>query len=89
MTQHINITIKGRVQGVWFRATTKQKALEFGIKGYVKNLLNQNVFIEAEGNPDQLQQFLVWCKNGPPLAHVEEVVTKDNIIQHYTTFEIR
>ena len=89
MIEHMNITVKGRVQGVWFRASTKEIALEIGIKGFVKNLLNKNVYIEAEGSSEQLQQFLNWCKKGPRLSHVVELESNKGLVQHYTSFEIR
>ena len=88
MTKHLNITVNGRVQGVWFRATAKQKAIEIGIKGFVKNLVNRSVYIEAEGSSAQLELFLIWCKKGPPLAHVDGIISEVGAIKHFTTFEI-
>ena len=72
--KHLNITVKGRVQGVWFRARTKEKAEQFGICGFVKNLINGDVYIEAEGAAEPIAEFLKWCKVGPALAHVEEII---------------
>lgn len=89
MIAHIDITVKGRVQGVWFRASTKEQAIELGVKGFVKNLANSNVYIEAEGTPEQLNLFVVWCKMGPPLAHVSEVIQNKGKLKHFDRFEIR
>ena len=89
MIEHIKLTIKGRVQGVWFRASTKQKADKFGIYGYVKNLPNSDVYIEAEATIEQLQKFIIWCNEGPTQARVNEVIEKKGIVESFTNFEIR
>lgn len=74
--QTINILIKGKVQGVYFRQSTKQKANELGITGEVSNLPNGHVFIQASGTEVQLQQLIDWCKQGPPRAIVNSVETE-------------
>ncbi len=89
MIKHIKLTVKGRVQGVWFRASTKQQADELGVLGFVRNLVNGNVYIEAEGTQEQLQLFVIWCKNGPTLAYVSEVIEQKGNPEHFTCFEIR
>lgn len=89
MVKYIKLTVKGRVQGVWFRASTKKQADDLGVRGFVKNLVNGNVYIEAEGTQEQLQLFVIWCKNGPILAHVSEVIEQKGNLQHFTDFEIR
>jgi acylphosphatase len=89
MIKHIKLTVIGRVQGVWFRAKTKEHANELEIKGFVRNLVNGNVYIEAEGTHEKLELFVIWCKNGPPLAHVSEVFEQKGALQNFTRFEIR
>ena len=89
MIDHIKLTIVGRVQGVWFRASTKEQANKIGVKGFVKNLVNGNVYIEVEGTQEQLQLFVIWCKKGPRLAHVNEVIEEHGDLAHFTHFEIR
>ena len=89
MIKHIKITVKGRVQGVWFRAKTMEKALELGVNGFVKNLINGNVYIEAEGTDLQLQNFISWCKIGPSLANVNEVSEIKGSLVNFTLFEIK
>lgn len=89
MVKYIKLTVKGRVQGVWFRASTKKQADDLGVRGFVRNLVNGNVYIEAEGTQEQLQLFVIWCKNGPILAHVSEVIEQKGNLQHFTDFEIR
>ncbi|HEY1202655.1 MAG TPA: acylphosphatase, partial [Niastella sp.] len=61
----ISITVSGLVQGVYYRQSTKEKALELGISGVVKNLPNGDVHILATGTNDQLGQLVEWCKVGP------------------------
>lgn len=59
------INISGWVQGVGFRWRTALEANRLGIKGYVRNLRDGRVYIEAEGAREQLDQFVEWCRNGP------------------------
>ena len=87
--KHIKLTVTGRVQGVWFRASTKEQADNLGVHGFVRNLLNGNVYIEAEGTEEQLQRFVNWCKIGPRLSHVDEVIKEHGNPAHFNCFEIR
>ena len=73
----IRLTIKGKVQGVFFRATAKDIADELGVKGWVKNLPDRNVEITATATEDILQKFIDWCKQGPPKARVDEVIVEE------------
>jgi acylphosphatase len=67
------IHITGRVQGVGFRWRAATEARDRDIKGFVKNLSNGSVYIEAEGPIDELNTFVEWCRMGPGYAHVETV----------------
>jgi len=67
------IRVYGRVQGVGFRYSAVRVAQSHGIKGFVKNLPDGSVFIEAEGSEKQLNTFLVWCRKGPSHSYVESV----------------
>lgn len=89
MTSHINITIKGRVQGVWFRKYTESKAKELGIKGFVRNEPNGNVYAEAEAEQAVLNQFIAWCHVGSPLSSVKEVKWEEGEMKGFEGFEIR
>lgn len=60
-----------------------------GIKGYVKNLTNGKVYIEAEGTDVQLRDFIKWCHQGPPNANVENVEIEFTEIKNFETFSIR
>ncbi|MBU0615514.1 MAG: acylphosphatase, partial [Nanoarchaeota archaeon] len=80
---------KGRVQGVFFRAKTRDKAIQIGIKGWVKNTGN-DVEIVAAGTEEQLSLFLRWCNTGPDIARVDSVdVKKEEQTEKYESFNIR
>ncbi|MEW5914612.1 MAG: acylphosphatase [Thermodesulfobacteriota bacterium] len=65
--------IKGRVQGVWFRASTKRVADSLGLAGYVRNLPLRRVEAVLQGPRDKVDQALAWCHQGPAGAQVTEV----------------
>lgn len=90
MICRVHAVIKGKVQGVYFRASTLEKAISLDIRGYVKNLHDGTVELDAESNKEKLIELLHWCHKGPPGASVESVQTKwlENLI-HYTDFTIR
>ncbi|MEW7289970.1 acylphosphatase [Aquimarina sp. 2304DJ70-9] len=88
MLKHYNITAKGKVQGVWYRKSTQEKANEIGIKGFVKNQSDGSVYIEAEGNEDQLKSLLEWCAQGPQFAIVEDVSFTRGDIRSFEQFDI-
>jgi len=89
MIRHISISVKGKVQGVFFRASTKTKADELGITGFVRNQSDKSVHIEAEGNNTQLTEFIAWCKQGPRLAHVESCDVEEGIVKGFSEFLIQ
>jgi acylphosphatase len=68
----VHLVIKGKVQGVFYRATAKDVADELEIKGWVKNTNEGNVEITASGTEQQLEHFINWCKKGPARAVVAE-----------------
>ena len=67
------IHISGHVQGVGFRWSAAREAGILGIKGFVKNLSDGSVYIEAEGSGEQLNAYVGWCKKGPGHSLVESV----------------
>lgn len=85
---HLNIRIYGRVQGVFFRQTSKEMADVLNIKGFVRNEFDSNVYIEAEGEEKKLRKFLHWCKEGPRAAAVEKVEVQDGEVQRFCDFKI-
>ena len=84
------ITLTGRVQGVGFRETTKYIADHIGIKGFVKNLANGDLYIEAEAEQWQMDAFIEWCNDGPDRADVAtcSIVTSD-VLKNFTDFVIK
>lgn len=86
--KHINIKITGKVQGVFFRVSTKAVADQMGIKGLVKNEKDGSVYIEAEGDVTILEMFVEWCNEGPEKAKVENVTIVDGEIKNYRNFEV-
>ncbi len=88
--KHLNIRVSGKVQGVFFRASAKERADLFGLKGFVRNEPNDDVYIEAEGEEEQLRLFLDWCARGPSRARVDILeVKEDNMLTNFTWFEVR
>ena len=87
--KHIIIKVSGKVQGVFFRATAKAKADELGIKGFVRNQSDKSVYAEAEGNDEQLNEFIAWCQQGPRLAHVERCEVEEGKGAGFIEFTIQ
>jgi acylphosphatase len=85
----ISIKVSGKVQGVWYRKYTVEKATELGITGYVKNESDNSVYILATGNEENLQRLIIWCKQGPPKAIVEKIEISDLPFQQFHSFEIK
>jgi len=88
---HYNITVKGKVQGVWFRKYTSDKANEMQLKGFVQNESNGDVYVEVEDTDEaKLQEFIAWLYTGSPLSKVTDVIaTKSDNINNFNYFEIR
>jgi acylphosphatase len=86
--KHLDITVKGKVQGVFYRASTKAVADQLGIRGTVKNQPDGDVFIEAEGEPALLDMFLDWCKEGPEDAEVSALESHEGELKNYRNFEV-
>ncbi|HKK01440.1 MAG TPA: acylphosphatase [Desulfuromonadales bacterium] len=68
------VCIKGRVQGVGFRAATCRTALEYQLTGWVRNLPNGDVMAVFEGKESAVRDVLEWCRQGPALARVDEIL---------------
>ena len=88
MQQTLSITITGKVQGVFFRQSAKEKALELGLTGQVKNLGDGNVQILATGIDEQLAAFTDWCKKGPRRAVVTGVEITELPLKQFDHFTI-
>lgn len=70
-TARVRVIVTGRVQGVWFRASTRETALRLGLSGWVHNLAGGEVEGVFEGPRPAVEQAVAWCRRGPPAAQVE------------------
>ncbi len=86
MQQTISILVKGKVQGVFYRQSTREKALALGITGSVRNNPDESVSITATGTKTQLDDLLSWCRQGPPRAVVTELEWKEEELRLYNGF---
>jgi acylphosphatase len=84
----VRLTIKGKVQGVFYRATAKDVADLIGVKGWVRNLPDNNVEIIATASEETLQKFINWCKQGPPKARVVDVIVEALDLEEFNGFRI-
>lgn len=89
MGQSKTIIVKGHVQGVGFRYSTRAKAQSLNIKGFVKNMPDGSVHIEATGEEGSIQAFISWCHEGPPLARVTDVIIDEAPPSESIDFRIR
>ena len=71
------VVVRGRVQGVWFRASAAREAARLGVSGFARNERDGSVLVEVEGRPDAVAAMVAWCRIGPPRAEVAEVVVID------------
>ncbi|HEY0067038.1 MAG TPA: acylphosphatase [Flavisolibacter sp.] len=85
----VHLLIKGKVQGVFFRATAKEVADELGLTGWVQNTDEGHVEAMATGTEKQLNDFIAWCKQGPPRARVSEVIPTEKSEEHFDRFTVR
>ncbi len=88
LKKHLNITVKGKVQGVSFRYATKAVADQLGVRGLIFNHPDGDVYIEAEADDWNMQLFLDWCNEGPTGAVVTSVETDEAELKNYRNFEI-
>ena len=85
---HYNIIVTGKVQEVWFRKYTFDKANELGLCGFVKNRPNNDVYIEVEGKSIILNNFISWLYTGSPQSKVEKVIYEVDKLEHFKRFTI-
>lgn len=71
--KRVHLKITGRVQGVGFRNSTRRKARELGVSGWVKNIADGSVEAVLEGEKDKVEDLISWANRGPRLANVNEV----------------
>ncbi|WP_375191311.1 acylphosphatase [Marinobacter sp.] len=89
-TKRWQLLISGRVQGVYYRASTEQKASDLGLTGSARNLADGRVEVVAEGPEDRLQDLKSWCSDGPPEARVDDIdVTTHPATGEFSGFSVR
>ena len=84
----VNLIVKGKVQGVFFRAEAKDAADKLSVKGWIKNHEDGNVEIMAKGSDQALEAFIEWCRKGPHKAGVTDVIVTPLHIEEFDSFEI-
>lgn len=86
----LHIFVEGKVQGVYYRASTAKRAGALGLVGWVKNLADGRVEIHAQGEADALEDLVRWCHKGPVLAKVTKVIHELAVLdQKMTEFAVR
>jgi acylphosphatase len=86
----LRLIISGRVQGVWFRASTMEVAHRLGIIGWVRNTPDGSVETHIQGEDEAVDHILEWCRQGPPGARVDSVDISDTLIEkEYRSFFVR
>ncbi|MCX6661509.1 MAG: acylphosphatase [Euryarchaeota archaeon] len=89
MNARVHVRISGKVQGVWYRASTKQKADELGIFGWVRNTDDGDVEAMFEGDQTVVDEMVAWCWIGPPLARVTDIkMLPSHSDETYTVFMV-
>lgn len=84
-----SIIVSGKVQGVFYRQSAKEKAVAAGITGTVENLSTGQVKIMATGTKEQIETLINWCKQGPPKAIVTTVEITELPLQSFGQFSIK
>ncbi|MCU0356810.1 MAG: acylphosphatase [Cyclobacteriaceae bacterium] len=86
--KRLNIRVEGRVQGVFYRAFVQEVALQLNIRGFVQNEADGSVYIEAEGDDNDLQQLIARCRQGPPRAQVSNLSVEEAPPKQFSYFRI-
>lgn len=89
MKKTIHCYISGRVQGVFFRARTREQAQLHGVTGWVRNLADGRVEVMASGGEAQLRHLQEWLQRGPQHARVLKVETEETEFQEFSGFSVR
>ncbi|HOS96844.1 MAG TPA: acylphosphatase [Deltaproteobacteria bacterium] len=86
----LHLMIHGRVQGVWFRASTQEAAHTLKIRGWVRNAPDGSVEAHIQGDDRAVEEMVAWCRTGPPGARVDAVdIHETNPVEEYRSFTIR
>jgi acylphosphatase len=72
----VKLMIQGLVQGVNFRYYTQREAQKYNVNGWVRNLADGSVAAVFEGEEEDVEAMIQWCRHGPPAAHVTELIAQ-------------
>jgi acylphosphatase len=86
--RRVHVSIEGRVQGVFYRATCVELARELRLAGWIRNTLDGRVEAEFEGEVNAVQAMLAWCREGPPHASVDDVDVREDVPTGETEFRV-
>ena len=87
--RRVRVWISGRVQGVFFRAFTRDTATRNGVTGWVRNIADGRVEAVFEGDPEKVAKVLDWCHNGSPMSSVDNVEIREEAYSgEFTSFKI-
>ena len=88
-TIRAHLIIEGRVQGVWFRDSTRNEATRLNCTGWVKNCFDGSVELVAEGSQEEVEKLIEWCHHGPPAARITRVhEIKEDYTGDFDSFRI-
>lgn len=85
----VHLLINGKVQGVFFRDSSKKVAEKLNITGWIKNRQDNKVEALVSGEEKDMKAFIDWCKSGPERAEVEEVIVSEKEEISFEKFEIK
>jgi acylphosphatase len=89
MAHAVDVTVTGQVQGVFFRARTREQAGRLGVTGWVRNDPDGSVAAHFEGDQDAVEAIVEWCREGPPRARVERVDVREAEPTGARDFDVR
>ncbi len=88
--KRIRILVEGRLQGVNFRYYTQQQAQMLGLSGFVRNLSDGRIEIDAQGDDENVEKMLVWCQEGPQSGNLKSILFRyDEPGEHIADFVVR
>ena len=85
----VEVTVRGRVQGVCFRDGAQDEAERLGVSGWVSNEPDGTVSAHVEGLPDAVDAMVAWCHDGPPRARVQAVDVRSGVPEGLDSFTVR
>jgi acylphosphatase len=88
-TRRVHVFVSGRVQGVFFRASTRDQGLHLGVSGWVRNMRDGRVEAVFEGDDEQVEKMLAWCQRGSHFSRVDDVEVAEEAIENIKGFYIQ